>query len=311
MEQKIDSLQWNSHLLPQVLIAGMIYQIRNRQVMLDSDLAELYQIETAAISRAVKRNFKRFPEDFCFLLTKEECSCLKQRSSAANADTKVLRNRRTLPYVFTEQGIAMLSGLMRSEAAVSAGIEIMRVFAELRRFLSDYALLFEKVNTLEKRQLSFQSSTQEQLKQLSCSLAEQEPPRQSIFFAGQSYDAFRLLTSLIGMAESELILIDSYVDVNTLDFLIKKKEGVFVKIYTKPCSPLTKKDILEFNRQYPALQVIHTKAFHDRFLILDRRTAYHIGASVKDAGKRCFGITKIEDQSILSALLDSLAESIS
>ena len=187
----------------------------------------------------------------------------------------------------------------------------MRAFAELRHFLSDYALLLERVNALEQQQLRFQSSTQEQLKQLSCSLTEQESLRQQIFFAGQSYDAFRLLTSLIGMAESELILVDSYVDVNTLNFLIKKKKEVCVKIYTKSCSPLTRKDVLEFNRQNPSLQVIHTEAFHDRFLIIDRHTAYHIGASIKDAGKRCFGFTKIEDQTNLFALLDSLAEEMS
>lgn len=221
------------------------------------------------------------------------------------------RDGQVNPPVFTKQGMTMLFGFLRSGAMVCTGIGMVQALIELKRFFMDYGQLFEKVGILERQQIKLQNSIQEQLEQFSYRLAEQRPLRQKVFFAGQSYDAFRLLTSLISMAESELILVDSYVDVNTLDVLAKKKRGVCAKIYTRPYSSLTKRDILEFNRQYPILQVIRTEAFHDRFLIMDGHMAYHIGASVKDAGKRCFGINKIEDEGILSALLDRLKESVS
>ncbi len=214
------------------------------------------------------------------------------------------RGRWVRPFVFTEQRTDVFFRFLKNGAVICTGIGLLRALTGFKHFFVNYERLFEKVGMLEQQQIKLQNSVLKQFEQ-------QGLPRQKVFFAGQSYDAFCLLTSLIGMAESELILVDSYVDINTLNILAKKKKEVSAKIYTRSYSPLTKRDVLEFNRQYPMLQVIRTEAFHDRFLIMDRHMAYHIGASVKDAGKRCFGITKIEDQSILSALLDMLKERVS
>lgn len=291
-------------------IKGMIYVVRNQQVMIDSDLAMLYQVETKALNRAVKRNIKRFPEDFCFQLTKEEDKILKCQIGTSKIldveKTDGRGGRRTLPYAFTEQGISMLASVLHSEVAVNVSIGIMRAFVEMRRFISNNALLFERISNVELKQLEYQKQTDEKLEQIFEYISEHEEASQKVFFDGQIYDAFSLIVSLIGKAEKEITLIDGYVDVGTLNLLSKKKENVSVTIYTHKQTRLTKTDAENFNAQYPTLEVKYTKAFHDRFLILDRETAYHVGASLKDAGKKCFGINLIQDAGIIKDILQRL-----
>ena len=291
-------------------LKGMIYVVRNQQVMIDSDLAMLYQVETKALNRAVKRNINRFPEDFCFQLTKEEYKMLKCQIGTS----KILDEerpdgrggRRTLPYVFTEQGISMLASVLHSEVAVNVSIGIMRTFVEMRCFIANNALLFERISNVELKQLEYQKQTDEKLEQIFEYISEHEEARQKIFFEGQIYDAFSLIVSLIQKAKKEITLIDGYVDVGTLNLLSKKNENVSVTIYTQKRTMLTKTDAEIFNVQYPTLEVKHTNAFHDRFLILDRKTAYHVGASLKDAGKKCFGINLIQDARIVRDILHRL-----
>ena len=291
-------------------LKGMIYVVRNQQVMIDSDLAMLYQVETKALNRAVKRNINRFPEDFCFQLTKEEDKILKcqigtsKRLDAERTDGR--GGRRTLPYVFTEQGISMLASVLHSEVAVNVSIGIMRAFVEMRRFIANNALLFERISNVELKQLEYQKQTDEKLEQIFEYISEHEEASQKVFFDGQIYDAFSLIVSLIQKAEKEITLIDGYVDVGTLNLLSKKNENVSVTIYTQKRTRLTKTDTENFNAQYPTLEVKYTKVFHDRFLILDRETAYHVGASLKDAGKKCFGINLIQDAGIIKDILQRL-----
>lgn len=291
-------------------IKGMIYVVRNQQVMIDSDLAMLYQVETKALNRAVKRNIKRFPEDFCFQLTKEEDKILKCQIGTSKIldveKTDGRGGRRTLPYAFTEQGISMLASVLHSEVAVNVSIGIMRAFVEMRRFISNNALLFERISNVELKQLEYQKQTDEKLEQIFEYISEHEESSQKVFFDGQIYDAFSLIVSLIQKAEKEITLIDGYVDVGTLNLLSKKNENVSVTIYTQKRTRLTKTDAENFNAQYPTLEVKYTKAFHDRFLILDRETAYHVGASLKDAGKKCFGINLIQDAGIIKDILQRL-----
>ena len=269
-------------------IEKMIYVIRDKQVMLDSDLAVLYQVETGALNRAVKRNISRFPEDFRFQLTKEEYQNLRCQTGISSfaQDENNYGGRRTLPYVFTEQGISMLASVLHSEVAIKVSIGIMRTFVEMRRFIANNALLFERISNVELKQLEYQKQTDEKLDQI--------------------FDAFSLIVSLIQKAEKEIVLIDGYVDIGTLNLLTKKNENVTVVMYTLKRTKLSQEDVNNFNSQYPLLEVRYTKVFHDRFLILDKKNVYHIGASLKDAGKKCFGISLIEDDGIVRDILQRL-----
>ena len=279
-------------------IQSMIYTFRGRQVMLDSDLAMLYQVETKYLNRQRNRNAERFPEDFCFQLSKEEYEILRcQNVTSKNENGS--GGRRYLPYVFTEQGIAMLSSVLKSEVAAKASINIMRAFVEMRKFLISNNEMFARLDRVELKQLE----TDKKLEEVFDYIATTKEVKQKIFFNGQIYDAFSLMVEIVEKAEKELILIDNYVDVNTLNILSKKKDGVNVLIVTSGNGNLTDKDVAKFNSQYPKLAVKISKDFHDRFFIIDRNEVYHIGASIKDAGKKSFGITKLEEQDLIDSLL--------
>ncbi len=316
-----DMLQQESKQLPdieisEVTIKKLIYMIRGQQVMLDSDLAMLYQVETGNLNKAMKRNLKRFPEEFCFQLTKEEYSNLifQIGSSSLEKDNSYEHGgRRKLPYVYTEQGIAMLSAVLRSDIAIKVSVRIMQIFVELRRYFAQGTFLIEKVNDLEINQIEeriwrkqHEENTEKRFEEVFDYIAEHKESNQKIFFDGQIYDAFSLLVDLVSRAEKKLILVDNYVDVETLNILAKKKTGVEVAIYTSKKTKLSKVDIENFNKQYPTMEVKYTEVFHDRFLILDDECAYHIGASIKDAGKKCFGINKIEDIGIVRDIMERL-----
>ncbi len=290
-------------------IKSMIYVIRNQQVMIDSDLAMLYQVETKRLNEAVKRNIVRFPNEFRFQLTDKELESLRSQFATSNnseMEDGKKGGRRYLPYVFTEQGIAMLSAILRSDVAIQVSINIMKSFVEMRRFIANNSLLFERISTVELRQLEYQKQTDEKLEQIFEYISEHEEPSQKVFFDGQIYDAFSLIVNLIQKAEKEITLIDGYVNVGTLNLLSKKKSDVAVTIYTQKQTKLTKADVKNFNAQYPTLKIKYTKVFHDRFLILDQAIAYHVGASLKDAGKKCFGINLIQDAGIIKDILQRL-----
>ena len=208
--------------------------------------------------------------------------------------------------MFTEQGIAMLSCVLRRDVAIQVSIRIMNTFVEMRRFIANNALLFEKVSDIELKQLEYQKSTDEKFDKVFQYIEDHAESEQKIFFDGQIYDAFSLITSIIQKATKEIILIDGYVDVDTLNILAKKNIGVDLKIYTYASAPLTNRDAANFNAQYPTLTVKKTQVFHDRFIILDGKTANHIGASIKDAGKKCFGISVLEDPGMVTDLLNRL-----
>ena len=292
----------------ETMIQNLIYVVRKKQVMIDSDLAMLYNVETGALNRAVKRNEKRFPENFCFQLTTEEYENLKCQFgiSSVTSTENGHGGRRTLPYVFTEQGIAMLSAILKSETAIQVSIRIMDAFVQMRHFLTSNALLLERISNIELKQLEYQQHTDSKIEQIFEYIADHEESSQKIFFNGQIYDAFSLLINLIATAEHNLILIDNYVNIDTLNLLSKKKPDVTVIIYTNKNTKLTTTDIDTFNKQYPHLKLKYIDTFHDRFLIIDNTYAYHIGASIKDAGKKCFGINAIEDAKIIENIIQHL-----
>lgn len=288
-------------------IENLIHYVRGKQIMIDSDLAMLYNVETKRLNESVKRNPKRFPENFCFQLTGDEYEDLRSQIATSNTESTPSKGgRRYLPYAFTEQGIAMLSAVLRSDEAIQVSLNIMNTFVKMRRFLAENALMFDKLNSLELKQLEYQKETNEKFDQIFSYISEHEEVGQKIFFEGQIYDAFSLLVGLVEKAEKSIVLIDNYVDVGSLNILAKKKEGVDVTIYTVRRTRLANQDIANFNSQYSTLTVYYTGVFHDRFLIIDEVTAYHIGASIKDAGKKCFGISRIEDIGIISDVLQRL-----
>lgn len=288
-------------------VRSLIYEVRGQQVMLDSDLAMLYEVETGALNRAAKRNEARFPEGFRFQLTASELGNLKCQFGISSFAGRKYGGRRTMPYAYTEQGIAMLSGILKTEVAVRVSIGIMRAFVEMRKFIASNAVLLERIGAIELRQLDYQRSTDERFARVFGLLKPREEPEQRIFFDSQIYDAFELLIELVKRAQSDIVLIDNWVSLDTLNILAKKCEGVAVSLYTtNHGNKLSAADVEKFNAQYPALAIHVTDAFHDRFLILDGVNAYHIGASLKDAGRRCFGINAIEDEKTVKAILERL-----
>lgn len=287
-------------------IKNLIYMIRNQQIMVDSDLAMMYQVETKRLNEAVKRNIARFPEEFRFQLTEEEAESLRSQFATLEENAGRGKHSKYLPYVFTEQGISMLSAVLRSDAAIQVSINIMKSFVEMRRFISNNSLLFEHVSNLELKQLEYQKQSDEKFEKIFDYISDRKETNQKVFFDGQIYDAFSLIVSLIQKADNDITLIDGYVDINTLNLLSKKKEDVSVVIYTYERTRLSNIDVTNFNAQYPALDVRYTNVFHDRFLILDENIVYHVGASLKDAGRKTFGITLINDEGIIKDILQRL-----
>ena len=282
-------------------IKNMIYTFRDQQVMVDSDLARLYQVTTGNLNKAVKRNLSRFPEHFCFQLTEHEYKNLRFQNGSSSSNNNY-GGRRYMPYVFTEQGIAMLSAVLKSDIAVEVSVKIMNSFVEMRRFLLSNQELFSRLDRIEIKQLE----TDRKFEEVFNYIAANTEVKQNIFFNGQIYDAFSFIVGLIRKAKKKIILIDNYVDVYTLNILCKKNQGVDVVIATAGKGSLSAKDIIKFNVQYSKLSVKTTTDFHDRFLVIDKTEVYHIGASIKDAGKKSFGITKIEDKDLIQSLINKV-----
>ena len=280
-------------------IHSKIHTIRGVQVMLDSDLAQMYHVETRVLNQAVKRNQNRFPESFCFQLSSDEYELLKSQI-VISSDSSSWGGVRKMPFVFTEHGVTMLSSVLRSDIAVAVGVRIVQEFVSMRRFLADNAMVFQRLDRIELKQLEADEKFAKIFKQLETP----KPDKAVIFFKGQMWDATSCIEEIISHARSFITLIDGYVDRRTLDMLSGKKSGVPVIIHTdrKHCS-LTEKEITDFNTQYGPLEIRFTDEFHDRFLILDNKELYHIGASIKDAGKKAFEISLNEDRKILEAIL--------
>ena len=284
-------------------IKNLIYTIRGKQVMLDSDVAMLYHYETKNINKAVKRNIERFPEEFCFQLTDEEVKILRFQIGTSNDNTisKESRGgRRYLPYVFTEQGIAMLAGILKNEIAVAVSINIIKSFIEMRKFLNLNGQVFERLTNVEYRLLEHDKKFDKVFNQLQ----QEDNIKQKVFFQGQIYDAYSLIIDIIKRANKKITIIDNYIDDSILKMLTKKNKNVEVIIMTSNKSNIENIDVKKFNKEYPILKVAKTDKFHDRFIIIDNKELYHCGASIKDLGKKCFVINKIEDVSIIDKLVN-------
>ncbi|MDN3672009.1 ORF6N domain-containing protein [Flavobacterium branchiarum] len=269
-------------------IRNLIYTIRDKQVMLDSDLASLYQVETKNLNKAVKRNIERFPASFCFQLTDEEASYLRFQFGTSNLN---YGGRRYLPYVFTEQGVAMASAILRSDIAVKVSVEIMEAFVEMRRMLISNASLFHRLDKIELRQLEADQKFEEIFKALESDKLHSE---KGIFYNGQVFDAYSFVSDVIRSAGSSIILLDNYVDDTVLTLLGKRNTNVTATIYAKSISNQLRLDLQRYNSQYPPIEVEIFSDAHDRFLIIDDTELYHIGASLKDLGKKWFAFSRMD-----------------
>ena len=273
-------------------IKSKIYTIRGLQVMLDSDLAELYGVETKVFNQAVKRNEKRFPDDFRFQLTQTEYQNL--RSQIVTSSLVSHGGARYLPYVFTEQGVSMLSAVLKSDIAVDISVNIIRVFVNMRKFISNNALIFQRLETLENKQ----SKNDEKFNKLFEALEDKTiKPKQGIFYDGEVFDAYRFVADLIRSAKNKIVLIDNYVDDSVLT-LFSKNQNIDVVIYTQTISKQLTLDIEKYNSQYKAIEIKSFKYSHDRFMIIDDVNIYHIGASLKDLGKKWFAFSKLDIESL-------------
>src|SRR5690606_12510035 len=269
-------------------IQNPIYTLRGRQVMLDSDLATLYGVETKNLNRAVKRNIERFPLSFCFQLSEEEAENLRCQIGTSSLN---YGGRRYLPYAFGEQGIAMLSAVLRSEVAVKVSIEIMDAFVEMRRMLVSNASLFHRLDKVEVKQLETDQKIEEIFKALESDKLHSE---KGVFYDGQIFDAYTFVADIFRSAERSIILIDNYVDDTVLTLLGKRGQSVSATIYTKNISNQLQLDLQRYNSQYPAINIHAFAHAHDRFLIVDSTELYHIGASLKDLGKKWFAFSRMD-----------------
>jgi len=279
-------------------IQNRIFTIRGLQVMVDRDLAELYQVETKVLNQAVKRNIERFPEQFRFQLSKDE-----KNELVTNCDRfESLKHSTVLPYVFTEQGVSMLSAVLRSETAIKVSIQIMDAFVGMRKFIANNAAIFQRLDSIEQKQYLTDTKLDKVFEAIE---AKDIKPEQGIFFDGQVFDAYVFVADLIKSAKKSIVLIDNYIDESTLMLLAKRKKGCSATVYTHKQSEQLKQDLQKHNEQYPPIEIKTFKQSHDRFLILDGDTIYHIGASLKDVGKKWFAFSKMDKSAL--AMLEKLS----
>lgn len=302
-EKNIPVTESNGNKVTLLPIENLIHIIRGQHVMIDSDLARLYGVETKRLKEQVRRNMNRFPEDFMFELTKEDCL----RSQIATLNAGRGQHLKYLPFAFTENGVAMLSSVLKSDTAIEVNIRIMRAFTAMRSFLTNNAHVFQRLETVEHHQLLLQEHLSEHDRKFEEVLSrlddKDSEPIEGFFFEGQIFDAYSLISDLIRKATRRIILIDNYVDDRILKVLTKRGDGVAAIIYTDPRHSQISNDLRRHNAQYPRIEVRHCTNVHDRFLIIDD-TVYFIGGSIKDLGKKivAFSLMHQNPDSILTRL---------
>ncbi|MGN1268794.1 MAG: ORF6N domain-containing protein [Candidatus Aphodocola sp.] len=291
-------------------IKSMIYEVRGKQVMLDSDLARLYGCKngTKEINQAVKNNPNKFPKRYCFRISELEFNNLKSKTLTSNNTTK--GGSRKGHTAFTEQGIYMLATILKTNLATNATIKIMDTFVEMRKFINENKDVFKRVLSIENKTEYIENTLLEhdkKINELFGMFDRKEDLKSKLFFNGEIYDAYSLLVDIISSANKEIIIIDNYVDKTTLDILTKKKLNVTILLITdKNKSKINKTDIDKFNSEYKGLNIKYTNIFHDRFIIIDNKKLYHIGASLKDLGKKVFGINIINEKTFRENLLSKI-----
>jgi len=290
-------------------IENLIYEIRGKQVMLDSDLARLFGYETKNLNRQVQRNIERFPENYCFQLTEKEYRDLRCQNVTSSLNSNY-GGRRYMPYVFTEHGITMLSGILKSEIAVKMSLKIVDTFIKMKKYISDNLLEQKYINNQVFKNTEDIKTNSEKIRLLQESFDKlsEKTNDTEIYFAGQMYDAYSKILNIFKNAKNELIIIDSYADNVILD-IIKRLETKVIVI-TKPNNLLTSLDIEIYNKQYNNLKVIFDNTYHDRYFIIDNEEIYHCGTSINRIGYKTFSITLMNDEDTYNKLLDKVKKMI-
>ncbi len=274
-------------LIDENFIKSKIYTVRNTQVILDRDLAKFYQTETRTLKQAVRRNIDRFPEDFMFELNEIDIEYMVSQS--------VIPSKSYFggakPFAFTEQGVSMLSGVLRTSTAVDISIKIIKSFVAMKKVLSEYGNLFYRLDTLEKKQLTYDENFEKIFNAIE---SKNITPEQGIFYDGQIFSAYKFVNDLIRKAKTSIILIDNYID-DTVLTMFSKNKNITYTLYTKTISEKLRLDIKKYNQEYNNLKANTCSNSHDRFLIIDDQEVYQIGASLKDLGKKIFAFFKLNE----------------
>ncbi len=303
------------------IIRKKIHTIRGMQIIIDNDLAHMYDVSVKALNQAVKRNIEIFPENFCFQLTQDEFNMLRSQFVTSSSESLRMKNRslkikkdlrfhfgtskperggrRYLPYAFTEQGVSMLSSLLRSKTAVRVSIQIINTFVSMRRFILKNAGLFSRLDLVELRQLEFEIKTDKKFEQIFAAIENKSfQKKQGIFYDGQIFDAYTFVSELIRSAKESIVLIDNYVDDSVLTLFSKRNKNVHVTIYTKEINKQLSLDFAKYNSQYSGVEIKEFNQSHDRFMIIDEQYIYHFGASLKDSGKKWFAFSKFDKEAV-------------
>ena len=293
----------------EINIEDMIYEIRGKQVMFDNDLAKLYQIETGALNRQMKRNNNRFPSDFCFQLSKDEYKNLKCQIGISKSNN-TYGGRRTIPYVYTEYGVSMLSSVLHTDVAINMSIKIIRAFIQMKRYISNNLVKQRYMYNQVMRNIEDIAQNKKNIKLLQESFDKLEEKKlvNEIYFNGQIYDAYSKIVDILSISQKELIIIDGYADRTTLDIIKNIKCNVILIIKNK--SKITSLDIEKYNKQYHNLKIIYNNNYHDRYFIIDRNIVYHCGTSINYAGSKTFSINKIEDVFVKDSLINNISKVI-
>jgi len=270
-----------------------IYNIRGFQVMLDRDLAEPYGVETKQLKRSVNRNCSRFPEEFMFVLTEAEFNSIQ--NLRCQIGTSSWGGIRYSPYAFTEQGVAMLSAILKSKTAIEMSIRIIKAFVEMRRYFQMNAQIFHRIDNLEVKQIETEKKVEKILDAMESGGVK---PKQGVYYENQAYDAYKFVSDIFRSAKKSILIIDNYIDDSVLTLLSKRAKDVKAVIYTKSVSDQLKLDVRKFNEQYEPIKLVEFKNSHDRFIIIDDKVIYHFGASLKDLGKKWFGFSRMDIEAV-------------
>ncbi len=296
----------DNSLLPTISISSnkniedCIYNIRGQQVMLDSDIAEFFDVETKRINEQMKRNKARFPEDFCFQLNSKEFKTLKSQKATSNVGRG---GKQKLPFVYTEHGIIALAGVLKSESADKMSVEIARKFIQMRKFILENGDVLLALAKLQNRQLEFENETNHKFEQVFKLIEKLDLPKTALFYNGEWFDAFDFIVGIIRKAKKSIILVDPYCDNKALSFLKYKSEGVEVLICNTSKSKLENEELSRFESQYGVIKVRTLSNLHDRFLIIDEEECYDLGASLNYAGKKLFMINKIDTTAVVKEII--------
>jgi len=276
-------------IIDEQIIQNKIHTIRGSQVMIDRDLAELYGVETRRLNEQVKRNIDRFPSDFMFQLSHEEFENWKSQNAISNSDKMGLRRA---PYAFSEQGVSMLSAVLKTQTAVDISVKIIRTFVSMRKFISQNGAIFQRLENVEQKLLKHDENFNKIFDAIE---SKDIKPKQGIFYDGEIFDAYVFVSELIKSAQNTIVLFDNYID-ESVFILLSKNQNVDITIYTKTISKQLQLDSEKYNSQYNSIKLKEFNLSHDRFLLIDD-TIYHIGASLKDLGKKWFGFSKMDKES--------------